>query len=405
MIIYCLNLELNRIFLYVRSQNNISVQQSHEYILLEAEIYYNYLQKYKPISIIKKIETTIDNDNDNDNDKLLDIYVKENMICGINTVHEEHCCSQELALFKIDKIRHCKHANNEYVENLITKYLCKNRTIEKILFEKQELENTLEKYKKEKQELENISIDGSQIIENIRWIQETCSRKKNINKNDINKNEKKENINKNDINKNEKKENINRYKKILLSLNQVYTIFSSISTSSFSTYSKNTNDIYTSEDLKLDAPKGRHFTPLNILNGTPEGVPLDVSRATLPINQLKSTVIKDDRSNSNVHRCKSLLVSDPLQIKMGHFNSSRVYIKYPNFLLDDFFCHWHRKHLEEYMKEVEIFCSIYEEMTNVIIQKMKEIESNIKTYDDDLEWKISRALYMLNKEYTNLMLQ
>ena len=46
------------------------------------------------------------------------------------------------------------------------------------------------------------------------------------------------------------------------------------------------------------------FTPLNILNGTPEGVPLDVSRATLPINQLKSTVIFDDCSNSNVHRCK-----------------------------------------------------------------------------------------------------
>ena len=46
-------------------------------------------------------------------------------------------------------------------------------------------------------------------------------------------------------------------------------------------------------------------TPLNILNGTPSGVPLDVSRATLPINQLKSTVIFDDRSNSNVHRCKN----------------------------------------------------------------------------------------------------
>jgi len=35
---------------------------------------------------------------------------------------------------------------------------------------------------------------------------------------------------------------------------------------------------------------------LNIINGTPEGVPLDVSRATLPINQLKSTVIFDDHS-------------------------------------------------------------------------------------------------------------
>jgi hypothetical protein len=46
-------------------------------------------------------------------------------------------------------------------------------------------------------------------------------------------------------------------------------------------------------------------TPLNILNGTPTGVPLDVSRATLPINQLKSADIFDVRSNSNVHRCKN----------------------------------------------------------------------------------------------------
>lgn len=298
MIIHCLNLESNRIFLYACSQNDES-EHSDEHILLEAEIYYNYLQKYKPISIIKKIEMTID-------DELLDIYVKENMICGINAVHEEHCCSQDVTSFKSDKIRHCKNANNEHVENLITKYLCKNRTMEEILFEKQELENTLEKYKKEKQELENISIDGSQIIEDIRWIKETCSRNMNINDNEnkfINKNK-------------NKKENANRYENILLSLNQVYVIFS--------TCSKNTSDIH---------------------------------------------------------------------------------VKYPKFLLDDFFYHWHRTHLEEYMKEVEIFCSIYEEMTNAIMQKMKEIESNIKTYDDDLEWKISRALYMLNKEHANLMLQ
>ena len=42
------------------------------------------------------------------------------------------------------------------------------------------------------------------------------------------------------------------------------------------------------------------------VNGTPTGVPLDVSRATLPINQLKSADIKDVRSNSNVHRCKKI---------------------------------------------------------------------------------------------------
>ena len=49
-----------------------------------------------------------------------------------------------------------------------------------------------------------------------------------------------------------------------------------------------------------------YFTPLNILNGTPSGMPLDVSRATLPENQLKRTDIKDVRSDSNVHRCKAV---------------------------------------------------------------------------------------------------
>ena len=61
---------------------------------------------------------------------------------------------------------------------------------------------------------------------------------------------------------------------------------------------------------------------MNILNGTPEGVPLDVSRATLPINQLKSTVIFDDRSNSNVHRCIRINIKKPFT--MGSTQSSSV---------------------------------------------------------------------------------
>jgi serine/threonine protein kinase len=83
------------------------------------------------------------------------------------------------------------------------------------------------------------------------------------------------------------------------------------------------------------------YTPLNILNGTPEGVPLDVSRATLPINQLKSTVIKDDRSNSNVHRCKHNNMDDinktskkiididhPMNVLLKHNKSYDVFSKY-----------------------------------------------------------------------------
>ena len=50
-------------------------------------------------------------------------------------------------------------------------------------------------------------------------------------------------------------------------------------------------------------------TPLNILNGTPSGVPLDVSSATLPFlrtNQLKSTVIFDYLCYALQFKCTSV---------------------------------------------------------------------------------------------------
>ena len=46
------------------------------------------------------------------------------------------------------------------------------------------------------------------------------------------------------------------------------------------------------------------YTPLNIINRTPKGHPVQCSRATLPENQLYQAHIKDGRPDSNVHRCK-----------------------------------------------------------------------------------------------------
>jgi hypothetical protein len=69
--------------------------------------------------------------------------------------------------------------------------------------------------------------------------------------------------------------------------------------------------------------KKHSYTPLNILNGTLEGVPLDVSRAMLPINQLKSTVILDDRSNSNVHRCKNNTIRITKRYRKGGKQTKR----------------------------------------------------------------------------------
>ena len=45
------------------------------------------------------------------------------------------------------------------------------------------------------------------------------------------------------------------------------------------------------------------YTPLNIINRTPKGRPVQCSRATLPENQLYQAPIFDGRPDSNVHRC------------------------------------------------------------------------------------------------------
>ena len=56
------------------------------------------------------------------------------------------------------------------------------------------------------------------------------------------------------------------------------------------------------------------YTPLNIINRTPKGHPVQCSRATLPENQLYQAPIKDGRPDSNVHRCKR-------RVSVGRFTS------------------------------------------------------------------------------------
>ena len=298
-----LNLESDKIFLYVCSQNNKPDAQ----ILLEAEIYYDYLKKYKPISIFKKIEI--------ENKIAVDVYVKQCMLeYGVDNVRGGSYFEENIPDTLLHELKQINHdaTHDVCVENLLAIYH-KNMSMEEIQFEKQRLENTLEKYKKEKQELEKISINGSQIIEDIRWIKHACSR--NFEMYDANKND-------GNVNKMKNKEFITKYKTVLLSLKIIYDI-------------------------------------------------------------------SNDNNDSHI---------------------DEINIKYPHFLLDDIFYHWHRMHLAEYMKEVEKICSIYEDMTNVIMLKMKEIQSNMATLsrngededeDADFEWKITRALYVLNKKQQN----
>lgn len=302
--IYCLKLESNKYFLHVSecgcSQNN----KSDEDILLNAEIYYSYLQKYKPISIIKKIKI--------ENIIEVDSHVKQYMMeYGIDNVRggsysEEKICDSNVSHELQHYNRHHDKTRDLWVNHLLSDIsVNKKPTMEEIAFKKHDLENTLEKYKRKKRELETISIEGSQIIEDIQWIKEVCSRNIQIyNTTNQNKTFQQMKIKNNEIK--------NKYRKVLASLNQIYTIFCSFSFS-------------------------------------------------------------------------SIFIID-------------IHVKYPHFLLDDFFYHWHHIHLEGYVEEVERVCFIYEDMTNKITQKMKEIESILETYDDDLEWKIPRELYLLHKQ-------
>ena len=74
-----------------------------------------------------------------------------------------------------------------------------------------------------------------------------------------------------------------------------------------------------------------------------------------------------------------------------------VYIKYPQFLLDDFFYHLHRIHITSYMTQVEELSKTYDHMANIIINKMDEKAFDVLSWGEDVEWKIPRILYLLDK--------
>ena len=49
------------------------------------------------------------------------------------------------------------------------------------------------------------------------------------------------------------------------------------------------------------------------------------------------------------------------------------------------------------MTQVQELCNSYEHMTNIIINKMDEKEFDVSTWGEDVEWKIPRVLYLLDK--------
>jgi hypothetical protein len=295
-------LEFERFFLHVCScsQKNKSDAQ----LMLEAELYSDYMKKYKPISIVNRYNTEYGMD--------IDRYVKIYMIgYGIDYVrggsYSDEILSESqlnVLLRELDTASSSINKKHEdIVENLIQTYVYNKSALTKsaIGIERKKLEETLANYKKEKTEYDSIYIHGSQIMDDIQWISETCSQIVEI-----------YNTNKQNsfLFKLIKKEFIEKYKRVLVSLRTVYTI------------------------------------------------------------------------------CKTY--------EYSKYNTEKIYVKYPQFVLDDFFYHCH------YMNDVSIIrveqlCHTYKHMTNIIVNKMAEKEFDIASWGENIEWKIPRALYLLDK--------
>ena len=158
-----------KVFLYSCDSNNKTDAQ----IMLEAELYYDYLKKYKPINIIKKIEQVDALD--------LDKYVKQYMICfGCNNVRggsyideflphfQEAALIREFETAAYDKLKYMDELYsiiNNYTNHLPV-YVSDISQIHKM---KALLNAEYQTYLNEKRELEELQIDPD-IIDDVEWL-------------------------------------------------------------------------------------------------------------------------------------------------------------------------------------------------------------------------------------------
>ena len=110
----------------------------------------------------------------------------------------------------------------------------------------------------------------------------------------------------------------------------------------------------------------------------------------------------NNQSKQFIERYKKVLVSlrtvFSICKKYNYYNNiDDIYVKYPRFLLDDFFYHLHRIHVTSYMTDVIDLCNTYEHMANIIINKMDEKAFDVSSWGDDVEWRVKRSLYLLDK--------
>lgn len=295
--IYVFQLEKSRYFLYSGESDKTDAET-----MLSAEIQYDFLQKYRPIKVLKKIKSTGMFDLDNHVKQYMILVGYQNVRGGSYIEDVLSPQQEELLMKELQTASNYPNAHALLIKELIRNYASVTMTKKDILLEKKRIETSYSRYKKEKTEFDNIQkVDPEGFLKDLVWLKKTAFT-------NIEYCENKE-VNTYLFSIINKEQRI-RYLQIIEKIKQIYHLFSCLT---------------------------------------------------------------------------------------GKISEYPAYIKYPEFLLDDFFYHLRNVSSNVSIENLENFCYVYEYFTNTIINRMDEYQFDINTWENDMEWKTPRILYLLDK--------
>lgn len=313
--IYIFKLEESKLFLHVCNPTN----KTDLHISLEAELYYDYLKKYKPISIFTKIA---------DVDMLnVDNYVKKYMICfGVDNVRGGSYIDeilpeyQTLALACEFETVINKRKNMDEIYSMINNHVGQLSKIEE---KKMQLQNQYDTYVKEVNELKRWQI-RPEIIQDIAWLKSIILQKYQT-----------------EITR----EDIAKYKRLLVDLKRVYSI-----------YTENICSVF--DESKFHWYNKDCFLFLKY----PEFLLDDFFYYFIPFRFKKPQLVS----------CSSFV--GVVNERMSDSSRLDISVQYG-----------------------EQFCHMFTYLTNTIINKMQEAQFDVDTWNKEIEWTTPRAIYLLDK--------
>ena len=333
--IFVLRLQQNKIFIY------FSEMKIEKQIMSECEIYYDYVKKYKPLSIIETIPF-IDHF---DIDKTVKHYMYYNgydNVRGGSYIEEvlpeylEKTLNHEFKIVDTGSIE-CK----DLLKEILEKYENKDyKNIEEIFKEIDGINQEFTKYTFEKEKMERTKfflVDGIKknmkkfIPEDMDWLYEICLLNSESNIRQINHKKIGDILDSNYVTK---------YKTILLYLKQLYVIFLN-------------NDLFSKFGIRPFRIEDAESNCSNPFISAPEGGIL------------------------NENWCKK-----------------SVYLKNPEFLFDGFIYNT----LSKDNSSLSNICKTFSLMGNIVYNMIIEQEYDVMSYNVGYEWKTSRILYILEKK-------